>query len=157
MTEPIRVDEEITPKIAEWLATRGGVQVWESADLGDPGWSCFTPVHDPDGKVNGRPHWKAQAEPVRVVTDVSEVEVVTWREVKRFHVATQVAHGLMVSVTPAGSKRIRREVAKAGDGAAYRFDYAAYENVVIVVPDKVVPLERWLADNPQVTGRSTGS
>ena len=76
--------------------------------------------------------------------DIEEIEVATYKEVKRFHVATRVGdQGFSVKVSDGGTRRIHKEVAKAGEGAFYEFDYGDYDNAVIVAPVAVVPLKEW--------------
>lgn len=92
-----------------------------------------------------KPTWRAADKPSRIITDPSEIIVVTRREVKRFRVAVRTANGLSIKVTDAGSKRIRREVAKAGPDASYEFDYFSQE-AVIMVPDQKVPIAEYMTN-----------
>ena len=94
------------------------------------------------GQPTPKPHWKVASEPSRIITDASEIDVVTWKEVKRFHVGVRRGDGLSFKLTGGATRKVRAAVAKAGDGATYHFDYDAQE-AVIVVPDKVVPLNLW--------------
>jgi hypothetical protein len=60
-----------------------------------------------------------------------------FKEVKRFRVGIRMgSQGLRVKVTDGGSRRIRREVAKAGAGATYTFDYMTQEAVILVPEEK---------------------
>lgn len=74
------------PKFAEWIRTRGGVAVWRSVNLSNPGASWSTPAC-----VEGEPHtrfpkptWQAANEPEKIVTDAARIKVIVPREVKRF-------------------------------------------------------------------------
>lgn len=59
-------------------------------------------------------------------------------EVKRFHIGLRMgSQGLIVKVTDGGTRRIRHEVAKAGDGAYYTFDYGTQEAVIMRPAPKV--------------------
>jgi len=139
---------ENVAKMLSWIRERGGVAIWRSANLSNPGASWSTPAwqaEDEDGvrKLAVSPTWQAEKVPSRVITDPSEIEVVTAREVKRFRVAVRRgSQGMMLKVTDAGTRRIREAVAKAGGGAWYEFDYESQE-AVIYVPDKKVPLLEW--------------
>ena len=82
MSDRHEVTEEHAPKFLEWIAKRGGVAVWPSVDLSDPGVSMSSPALTPEGKPTPKPHWKLAAEPSRVITSASEIDVVTWKEVK---------------------------------------------------------------------------
>jgi len=154
MSNKLIVFEENAGKFSEWLKTRGGLAVWRSIDLSDPGTSCTTPALTNTGTPSNKPHWKYGDKPERIITDASEVEVQRMVEVKRFHVAVKPGGGFMQMVlTDAGTARVRREVEKAGKGSSYIFDYGDYNNCVIIKPDKVQPLPEWEAEHlkPQLT------
>lgn len=141
---------QVTPenaiKINVWLVTRGGIAIWESVNLSNPEASWTTPATNDDGTPATKPTWEAGDKPARIITDSNEVEVVFDREVKRFRVAVRCgSNGLSFKVTDRGSDRIRREVARAGKGATYRFDYDTQE-AVILAPDKIVPLADFVSD-----------
>ena len=133
-----------------WIRTRGGLALWQSIDLSDPGKSWTTPALTEDGKPYEKPTWKAASEPYRIITDAADVLVDIPKEVKRFHVAVYTgAQGLKIKVTDGGSRRIRAAVRKAADqyGEAWsEFDYGTQE-AVIFVAEKSVPLSEWEAAN----------
>ncbi len=130
----------------EWLATRGGLAVWNSQDLSDPGRSWTTPRLAADGTPTPPPSWKCGGvgvPPTRVITDIVDVEVCIDVEVKRFRVGLRVGgNGFTIKVSDGGSRRIHREVGKAGAGAYYEFDYNTQE-VAILRPKKVIPLAEY--------------
>jgi len=136
------VTEENAPKFLDWIAKRGGVAVWPSVDLSDLGFSMSSPALTPDGQPTPKPHWKLAAEPSRVITDASEIDVVTWKEVKRFRVGVCRGDGFSFVLTDGATRKVRAAVAKAGEGATHRFDYMTQE-AVILLPDVVVPLDKW--------------
>ena len=145
MKDRHEVTEEHAPKFLEWIASRGGVAVWPSVDLSDPGVSMSSPALTPEGKPTPKPHWKLAAEPSRVITSASEIDVVTWKEVKRFHVGVRRgSQGMSIELTDGATRKLRAAVAKAGEGATYRFDYEE-QAAVILVPSEVVPLDQWSA------------
>lgn len=138
--EKIRTSMENASKFADWLKTRGGIALWRSIDLSDPGASCFTPAMT-DGKPTTKPHWKYANEPERIITDINDVEIYNAVEVKRFHVAVRPGSGgFSLKLTDASSRRLEAAVEKAGEGAYYVFDYGDYENAVVMKPEGVVPL-----------------
>lgn len=146
MSDKHPVTPENAPKFLDWIANRGGIAIWRSINLSNPGASWSAPVRDAEGNTNGKPNWQTDSAPERIITDPNDVEVVTEREVKRFRVAVRFASGGMsLKVTDAGSARIRREVAKAakkyGD-AWHTFDYSTQE-AVILVADQTLPLSEW--------------
>ena len=141
-------------KLAEWIRDRGGVAVWRSVNLSDPSASWSTPAMDMcpnphttlrelnncsvcDGGrfiPHKKPTWQADGEPV-IITDPAEIGVSDDVEVKRFHVAVRTGgQGLTIKVSDGGSRRIRSEVEKAGEGAYHWFDYGDYDNAVIMKP-----------------------
>ena len=125
-------------RFREWFKTRGGIAVWPSINLSNPGASWTTPALNRDGTPTKKPTWQASNTP-RIITDPSEVEVLRPKEVKRFHVGLRRSNGPIVKITDAATKRVRREVEKAGPGAWYEFDYWA-QDAVILVPDGVEAL-----------------
>lgn len=134
-------------QIAEWIKTRGGVLVWKSIDLGDPGASVTTPANNADGSPATKPGWKYANEPARKVTDPAEVDVYTAKEVKRFRVCLKQAEVFRLVLTDGSTNRVRKAVAKAQEkhGTAwYAFDYETQE-AVILVEDVKVSLLDWLA------------
>lgn len=143
--KPHIVNVENAAKIAEWLRTRGGIAVWRSINLSNPGASWTSPVLDAGGQLAGKPTWQAANTPERIIADPAEVIVATDKEVKRFRVGVrQSSNGMSFKVTDGGTNRIRREVAKAGENAYHAFDYSTQE-AVILVPAEMVPLTEWLA------------
>ena len=138
--------------ISDWLKNRGGVLVWNSADLGDPEHVVTTPALDQLGNRPKKPDWKCGDDPM-LITDPDTVGVASSVEVKRFHVAVRMgSQGMCLKVTDGGSNRIMREVAKAeqkyGDGKAwYCFDYGDYDNAVIMADTDIVSLTEWRKRN----------
>lgn len=136
------------PKFQEWIKSRGGIAVWRSLNLSNPDRTWSTPANQKDGTPMQQPTWEADTKPEKIVKDPTKVGVVTDREVKRFHVAirpgTQNFLGtpLVWKCTDKSSARIRGEVAKAGKGSHYKFDYDTQE-VVIYSPVSCVSLDQW--------------
>jgi hypothetical protein len=144
--------EENAPRFLEWIKKRGGVSIWKSISLSDPSYSMSTPARDLDGTPTPKPHWRVDNAPARTVTSTDDIEVFVPREVKRFHVAVRPSgNGLSVKVTDGGTRRIRREVDKAGEDAYYAFDYGDYQNAVIFVPDGKISLTEWAEKHQEVT------
>ena len=120
------VAPENAAKFKLWLDTRGGIAIWDSADLSNPGQSWSTPVIDKDGAKHGKPHWAAAHEPSRIITDIDEIEVHPAKEVKRFKIATRMGgNGLVIKLSAASSDKLRAAVKKAGADAWYEFDYGS--------------------------------
>jgi hypothetical protein len=118
--------------------------------LSNPGASWSAPYKDKDGNVKGKPTRQADNQPARVVTKLEQVSVLYPKEVQRFHVAVRVgSQGLMLKCTDGSSRRIRAAVERwsrqEGKGAWYVFDHSMQE-AVILVPDRIVPLENWVEE-----------
>jgi hypothetical protein len=139
------VSPENAAKFKEWIASRGGVAVWRSADLSDPALSMSSPALDREGNPTPKPHWKLENMPHRVITDPNDIDVITGKEVKRFHIGVRMgSQGMSLKVTEGSTRRIRAAVDKAGDGAWYELDHSTQE-AVIYVPAKNVSLKDWSA------------
>jgi hypothetical protein len=143
--EPYICSAEDAEKLAGWLKERGGLAIWYSRNLSNPGASVTTPALTPEGKPYARPGWQYGDQPDRNITDAAEVQVAEDREVRRFRVGIRRGDGLCLKVTDGGSRRIRVAVAKAGKGAYYVFDYSTQE-AVILAPKRILPLVDWLKE-----------
>jgi ribosomal protein S6 len=136
------VQAENAEKIWGWLHERGGIAVWTSVNLSNPGAGWTTPARREDGSPTGKPSWQAGDTP-QIITDPADVLVSVDKEVGRFRVAVRMAsQGLMTKVSDGGARRIRRAVAKAGEGAYHVFDYST-QQAVIMAPEKTMPLTEW--------------
>lgn len=130
-------------KIQKWFEDRGGIAIWESVNLSNPGASWTTPATSPVGGPPEKPSWQAASAPARVITDQADVDVIVPKLVKRFHIGVRMgSNGTMLKVTDGGTRRIRRELTKAGEGSWYEFDYEQ-QDVLIYVPGEAVPLSEW--------------
>jgi len=134
------ISPENATAIKRWITDRGGVALWGSVDLSDLSWSVLTPKLTEAGAETPKPHWKAGQTPARVFTCLEDFEVVTPREVKRFHVAVRTTQTGRVKLTDASTRHVRSAVEKAGENAWYEFDYSV-QKAVILVPDQTVLLE----------------
>lgn len=130
--------------IWRWLNTRGGLALWKSINLSNPGASWTGPLNAEDGTPKTKPTWQAEDTPSRIITDPDEVVVSEDAEVKRFHVGVRMGgQGFMLKVTDGGSRRIRREVSKAGENAYYVFDYDTQEAVIMAPKGTMVPIAEY--------------
>ena len=146
--DPHECAEENAAKFASWIANRGGLLIWRSVNLCNPGQSWTSPALTEDGKPYPKPTWEAADTPERHITSVDDVVVYTSKVVKSFHVGVKRGCGMGLVLTDAATRRVRSEVDKAskkhGKPAWYAFDYGAYENAVILVEDASIPLAKWL-------------
>ena len=131
--------------IWDWLQTRGGIAIWRSINLSNPGDSWTTPVNGGDAKPKSKPTWEAANEPERIITDPADVVVSVDKEVKRFHIAIRMGRqGMSLKLTDGSTRKVEKAVEKAGDGAYYRFDYETQE-AVIFAPESTTPLTDYMA------------
>lgn len=128
MNNKLVVSEENALTLWGWIQHRGGVTSWSSLNLADPGRDRWqTPA---DRGAEAKPHWAA-GDP-RIITDAHDIDVVTLEECKRFHIGVRRgSQGMSLKVTDGGTRRINHELAKAGEGSAYRFDYFTQEAVIL--------------------------
>lgn len=137
---------QVTPdnaaRFKDWIANRGGLALWFSANLSNPGATWTTPALTEDGQPYPRPSWQVEPKPYRIITDPADVEVCIDEEVKRFHVDVVNGDSFNFVLTDKSSKRVKDAVAKVGDGAYYRFDYDTQEAVIMRLVKKV-SLAEW--------------
>lgn len=138
MSEKHHCTIENAERFWDWIKNRGGIAVWRSVNLSNPGASWSTP-----GDKTDKPTWQTADTPERIITDPEDVIVNVDKEVKRFHVAVR-GEGMMFEVSDGGNRRISREVEKAGDGAYHVFDYMDYDNAVIMAPESTMTLAEWV-------------
>jgi hypothetical protein len=140
-----RILAENAALIWKWFQERGGIAVWKSVDMSNPGRSWTTPLRDAEGNPTGKQDWRMEETPSLTITDPAEVAVDVPKEVKRFRVAIKVgSQGMLLKCSDGASRRIRKECAKAGDESWYEFDYATQE-AVIFVPGESKPLPDFVA------------
>ena len=140
---------EEAARMLDWIRNRGGLAIWDSCNLSDPGKTWTTPATTQEGKpasVAGKPHWSCGSV-IATITDIADVSVVTPKEVKRFHIAVRMgSQGFTVKLTDGSTRRVRAAREKAardtGKDAWYEFDYSSQE-AVIFVPGDTVPLKDW--------------
>lgn len=137
----LNITTENARQIFDWIEHRGGVAVWPSIDLSNPGRQLLTPAQT-DGKPTAKPHWSVSDTPA-IVTDPAMVHVSVARLVKRFHVAVRMSgNGLSLKCTDASSAKIRRECEKAGPGSWHVFDYISQE-AAIYAPESEILLSEY--------------
>lgn len=136
------VAPENAAKMLDWIERRGGIAVWKSVNLSNPGASWSTPALAPDCSPYRKPTWEAESSPYKVITNPAEIVVVTRKEVKRFRVAIRV-RGMSVKLTSGSTRKVDKAMIHAGEDASYHFDYETQE-AVITVPSETVPLLQFL-------------
>jgi hypothetical protein len=138
---------EDAPKFALWIKERGGIAVWKSVNLSNPGGSWSTPVRDVNGSVNGPPTWQCGFKPDAIVSDPAEVGV--YREVlfKAFPVAVRRSgNGLMLKLTDAAQRKLEAtlERCKEQHGSAhYRSGVLQGPSIGVFYTGSLVPLSEF--------------
>lgn len=84
------VASENAARIWNWLQARGGLAVWESINMSNPGASWTTPANKEDGTPTEKPTWQADSKPMRIITDPADVVVSVDEEVKRFRIGVRM-------------------------------------------------------------------
>lgn len=145
---------ESAHQIWRWLQERGGIIVWESQDMGNPGQSVTTPYRSADGSPAGSPGWRYPT-PTRHITDPADVVVLATRVLKTVPVRISRADGFRLIVANSSVDKLGRMVEKlrrehptavdiwwvpTGDILDHTAD--------IVICDRTVPLADYIAANP---------
>lgn len=138
---------ENAKQFANWIENRGGLFIWNSADLSNPGMLWTTPARQENGEPTAKQNWRMEGQPARHITSADDVVVQTAKELKRFHVGTKRGGGLSYVLTDAATARVKRELTKAretsgGKDVWYEFDYSDEKNCVIMVADETIPLSK---------------
>ena len=141
-TDRLLCSPENAQRFYNWLQTRGGIAVWESVNLSNPGASWSAPVNDADGKPKGKPTWEAGDAPTRIVTDAAEIAVQVDKVVRVIPIFVR-RKGMHIVLTDACTRKVRDAVAKAGPGAYYLLD--SYEARIMAPDGEPIPLVDYLS------------
>ena len=140
--ERLEVSIENVNKIVNWLKNRGGILVWKSINLSNPGKSWSTPALTETGNPYSKPSWESATNPERHITSFDEINLVTDKEVKRLKIAVRrSSNELSLKLTDASSERVRKACDKYPH-STYYFDYWE-QKAVICIPDQIIPLEKF--------------
>lgn len=115
------VAKENAKKFWDWIKDRGGVAVWRSVDLSDPGQSWSTPRMTATGEAASPPTWRASAAPDKVITNPANIGVYDRELVRTIRVGIERGSELSWVLTAAASDRLRLALRLIGDGAFYEF------------------------------------
>lgn len=135
-----------------WIQERGGVAVWKSINLSNPGFSMSSPVLDQDGNPTTKPNWQLETTPSDVYTDPADIGVIQYEEAARFPVRVRVgSNGLSVKLTDSSSRHLERRLRawrkrvsqEWAEWVTHRFDYE-FQEAVILIPVSVVSLPEYL-------------
>ena len=124
-----------------WLLNRGGIAVWRSINMSNPGATWSTPAKAKDGTPMPKPNWQCANEPERIITDPGAVLVMEAKEVARFRVAVRPGanNPMVFKLTDASSARLRKVLAKHGPDAWHSFDYTQ-QQAIVYVPGKTTSM-----------------
>lgn len=127
-------------KMLDWIANRGGVQVWNNVNLSDMGaGEQFTPALTENGEQMGKPHWTVERG--ELITDIKRFQfVASFIEIKRFHAAVRVGrNGLAYKLTDGSQRKLDRYLDSArekyGNDVCYRKDGGLFN------PDREIVIE----------------
>jgi len=156
MNEPHNCAPENAAKFADWIQNRGGVAVWRSLNMANPGASWSGPALKEDGTPSGKPTWQAEEKPSRIITSLREVAVTSGRAVKTFRITLQNGDGMSITLTPGSSRTLRKHLDDVGESAWYEFGGFDGRDCTIFVPDAIVSLDQYLClsclKSPHVAG-----
>lgn len=112
------------PRITDWIATRGGVAIWQSLDLAEAGQRTFTPALTADGKPTTAPNWRYNTKPVEIVTQPNDIGVYSEILFKAFPVSLRRSNnGLTLKLTDGSQHKLDKTMAdcrKKHGNAHYR-------------------------------------
>lgn len=129
-------------KFLDWIRTRGGIAVWPSVNLNNPGTSWSAPVNNAEGRPKGRPTWEAAEVPERIITDPAEIVVQVDKVIRTIPLFVK-RKGMHIVLTDACSRKVRAAVAAGGPGAYYLLDN--YEARIMVPDGEPIPLVDYLS------------
>lgn len=148
MNEPHGIRVENAVKILNWIKTRGGVAVWRSVNLSNPGMSWTCPVNDEYGVAKPRPYGEAESTPSRVITSTDDIMVHTDVEVGRFKIHLRMSdNGLMLKLTDNSTLKVNKATRDAGPYAYHLFDYGTEEAVILAPDGNSMTLTQWAKES----------
>lgn len=152
MSAESKFKHECIPKNAQrfwqWIKTRGGVAVWKSINLSNPGGGWSTPANDKDGKPYTKPNWQCGSTPT-IYTDAREIGVGEPVLFVAFPVKLKRS-GLSLNLSDTAQRRLDEELDKCRE----RHGNAYYEKGVLDIDGasmgvfydaSITPLDEWIA------------
>lgn len=156
------VSEDNAAKMWEWLKSRGGIAVWMSADLSNPGASWSTPATIRRGDCDGsqaaegspddilpypKPNWQCGNTP-EIITDPADVGVFTDALYKAFRVGLKRGCGYSVLLSDGAQRKVDKAMSdcreKHGD-AFYRRGVLDIEGASMGIywTTGIIPISEW--------------
>jgi len=143
MSLTIETNQHQAPQLLKWLLARRGLALWTSANLSNSGITWTTPARDKNGKPMPKQSWQMNNTPHIIVESSDNVTVFIEKEVKRFRIGIRKSgNGLSMKCTDGATRRIYKELKKAGKNSSYFFDYETQE-AVIAKPSNSMTLTEW--------------
>lgn len=156
-------------KFAEWFRDRGGIAVWSSCDLSNPGKRLTTPAWWPAviQRAKRSPHWSMGAEP-KVFTDPAKVLLIEYEDFCTFEIKLKRGSGMNVVLSSKSDHKVRDMLCKAqvkleerpefkeymampDFGSTYRFPgpmFVPPTMCTVSIPKTVCTLQEWVWHNP---------
>lgn len=155
--DPLHVSADNAPKFIDWLANRGGLLVWTSSDLSNPGRSVTTPALSATGSPTQPPGWQFVDAP-RHITSIDDVLVYVPKTLDSFEVKL-VRNCCKLELSKSSSRKLRTRLAKhANSWFVFRSTGTSQgdpvhgmmfgsDTVDILVDDTTTPLSKWKDQN----------
>lgn len=133
----LKIEPSTADIIKPWLERDGVILLWRSINLSNPSGWWLTPLGA------SKPNWQAGNEPEHLLP--ADLEVVTYKEVKRIRIHTRVSSsGLSLKLTDFSANRLNAALNQIGDlyheNPVYIFDG---DQAVIFVPDSTEAFTVW--------------
>lgn len=109
-------------RFAQWLKDRGGISLWKSLNLSNPGASWCTPALTEEGTDYPKPNWQTESAPALTVCDPDFVGVEIPQEFKRVKISLQQQGLMKIVLTDASTRKVTKALEEAGDGSFYTFE-----------------------------------
>lgn len=113
---------ENAERFAMWLKDRGGISLWKSINLSNPGASWCTPALAEDGTDYPKPNWQTENAPALTVCDPDFVGVEIPQEFKRVKISLKQQGLMKVVLTDGSTRKVTKALEEAGDGSFYTFE-----------------------------------
>ena len=138
-------DEHNAAKFLDWIRNRGGVAVWQSVNLGNPGASWSGPMQQANGDPSSKPNWESDTKPASVHTDATKIGVYSAVLVETIPAKVKV-NGMQMVLTSGTTRRLTaalRRVEKSHGNSFYRKGSSMDPELYIFTSGPMVSLQEW--------------
>lgn len=133
----LTIEPSTAETIQDWLSRDGSILCWRSINLTNPSGWWLTPLGA------SKPTWQAGNEPETLFP--ADLEVVTYKEVKRIRIYTRLSSsGLYLKLTDDSDRRLKNALNQVADKTGESPVYVFEDNqAVILIPDSSEPFTTW--------------